>query len=97
MNNKSKNTQSKTYSYKTRTDRIQLKIIDGNDEKKNPESGKEMLCGMESICRSKGAEAVKKAEYYDSYDFKATDPEGSYTGIPTSQFGEVPVQDVDDL
>lgn len=97
MNNKSKNNGNKTYSYKTRTDKIQLRIIDGIDEDKVQQGGKNMLCGMDSICRSKGAEAVKKAAYYDSYDFKATDPEGSYTGIPTSQFGEVPVQDVDDL
>lgn len=97
MNNKSKNTGNKTYSYKTRTDKIQLRIIDGIDDAKTPENSKNMLCGMESICRSKGKDAVKKAAYYDSYNFKATDPEGSYTGIPTSQFGDVPVQDVDDL
>lgn len=96
MDRKSNTPGNKTYSYKKRTDKIQLKIIDGNDDRKTPENST-MLCGMDSICRSKGAEAVKKAEYYNSYDFKATDPEGSYTGIPTRQFGEVPVQDVDDL
>lgn len=97
MNNKSNSNKNKTYSYKTRTDKIQLRIIDGIDEDKVQQGRENMLCGMDSICRSKGKDAVNKARYYDSYDFKATDPEGSYTGIPTSQFGEVPVQDVDDL
>lgn len=77
----SKNGDGKPGSYKTRREKIRLKIIDG----------------MDSICASKGEEALRKAEYYDSYDFKATDPEGSYTGIPAKEFGKVPVQDVDDL
>lgn len=73
--------KGKTYSYKTRQEKIKLRIIDG----------------MDSICKLKGPEAENRAKYYDSYDFKATDPGGSYTGVPTKQFGEVPVQDVDDL
>ena len=52
---------------------------------------------MDAICESKGKEAVNRAKYYDSYNLKATDPEGSYTGIPAKEFGEVPVQDADDL
>ena len=52
---------------------------------------------MDSICKLKGPEAENRAKYYDSYDLKATDPGGSYTGVPTKQFGKVPVQDVDDL
>lgn len=73
--------KKKTYSYKTRYDKIRLKIIDG----------------MDSICKLKGPEAMNRAEYYDLYNFKATDPEGSYTGVPAKEFGEVPVQDADDL
>jgi hypothetical protein len=87
---KNKETKNKTYSYKTRKEKIRLRIID------TPEDSP-VLDGMDSICKSKGEEAVKRADYYDSYDWSATDPEGSYTGIPTDTFGEVPVQDVDDL
>ncbi|MGN1121821.1 MAG: hypothetical protein ACI4RV_05595 [Eubacteriales bacterium] len=73
--------QPKSYSYKSRKERIRLRIIDG----------------MDSICASKGPEAQSRAQYYDTYDYKKTDPEGSYTGVPTHQFGQVPVQDADDL
>ena len=71
----------KTYSYKTRCDKIRLRIIDG----------------MDAICESKGKEAMNRAKYYDSYNLKATDPVGSYTGFPAKEFGVVPVQDADDL
>lgn len=81
INNKNNKKAGKSYSYKTRQQKIKLKILDG----------------MDSICKSKGPEAERRAEYYNSYNLKATDPEGSYTGIPTSPFGEVPVQDADDL
>ena len=88
--NRNKETKNKTYSYKTRKEKIRLRIIDGSE-------GKQMLDGMDSICRAKGKEAVKRANYYDSYNLSATDPEGMYTGVPADTFGEVPVQDVDDL
>lgn len=71
----------KSYSYKTRTDHVRLRIIDG----------------LDSICEMKGPEAVAKQRYYDSYDFSKTDPEGSYTGIPNEVFDGKPVQDADDL
>lgn len=71
----------KTYSYKTKTRRVRLKIIDG----------------MDSICAHKGSEAQNRAKYYDSFDLKKTDPDGSYTGVPTEPFGSEPVQDADDL
>ena len=70
-----------TYSYRTKTNRIKLRILDG----------------MDSICEKKGSEAQNKAIYYDSYDVKKTDPDGSYTGVPTEPFGSEPVQDADDL
>lgn len=70
-----------TYSYRTKTNRIKLRILDG----------------MDSICEKKGSEAQNKAKYYDSYDVKKTDPDGSYTGVPTEPFGGEPVQDADDL
>ena len=73
--------QPQTYSYRTKTNRIKLRIIDG----------------MDSICEKKGSEAQNKAKYYDSYDVKKTDPDGSYTGVPTEPFGSEPVQDADDL
>lgn len=73
--------EPKTYSYKSRKERIRLKIIDG----------------MDSICESKGPEAQSRAQYYDSYDYKMTDPGGSYTGVPAHELGAVPVQDADDL
>lgn len=79
--NKNKDKNAKTYSYKTRKEKIRLTILDS----------------MDSICKSKGEEAVRRAEYYNSYDLKATDPQGMYTGVPAGGFGEVPVQDVDDL
>ena len=88
MDNNNKDTKNKTYSYTSRKEKIRLKIVD---------SEKQMLDGMDSICSSKGEEAKAKARYYDKYDFAATDPEGSYTGIPTEEFGKVPFQDVDDL
>lgn len=71
----------KTYSYKTRKEKIRIKLIDG----------------MDSICKSKGAEAENRAKYYDSYDFGATNPDGSYTGVTDSVFDPEPVQDADDL
>lgn len=96
--------KKKTYSYKTRKDRIRLRIVDGPEEKQMFDDNRQMLDGnhkildgMDSICKSKGEEAVRRAEYYNSYDLKATDPQGMYTGIPINTFGEVPVQDVDDL
>lgn len=85
---KNKDKNAKTYSYKTRKEKIKLTILDGN---------KPILDGMDSICKAKGEDAVRRAEYYNSYDLKATDPQGMYTGIPAKEFGEVPVQDVDDL
>ncbi len=81
INDKNAKKEGKSYSYKTRQQKIKLKILDG----------------MDSICESKGPEAQRRAEYYNSYNLKATDPEGSYTGIPAKEFGSVPVQDVDDL
>ncbi len=71
----------KRYSYKARKDTIRLNILDG----------------MDSICESKGENYKRRAAYYDEYDFDMTDPEGSYTGVPTSPFGKVPIQDADDL
>ena len=73
--------KSKAYSYKSRKEKVKLRILDS----------------MDAICESKGPEAQRRAEYYNSYDLKATDPEGSYTGIPAKPFGSVPVQDADDL
>lgn len=93
--NKNKDKNAKTYSYKTRKEKIKLTILDDN---KQILDGKcQMLDGMDSICKSKGKEAERRAEYYNSYDLKATDPQGSYTGVPAGEFGKVPVQDVDDL
>ena len=86
--NKNKDKNAKTYSYKTRKEKIKLTIFDGN---------KPILDSMDSICKSKGEEAVRRAEYYNSYDLKATDPQGMDTGVPAGGFGDVPVQDVDDL
>ena len=80
-NYKNEKKEGKSYSYKTRQQKIKLKILDG----------------MDSICKAKGPEAVRRAEYYNSYNLKATDPEGSYTGIPADPFGGKPVQDADDL
>lgn len=71
----------KKYSYRTRTDKIRLRVIDG----------------MDSICKAKGAEAVARARYYDSYDFGSTNPDGSYTGVTNEVFDGEPVQDADDL
>ena len=88
MERNNRDNQNKTYSYTSRKEKIRLKIVD---------SKKPYLDGMESICNAKGESAVKKKEYYDKYDFTATDPEGSYTGVPEKLFGGVPVQDVDDL
>ena len=73
--------KGKTYSYKTRRERVRLRII----------------AGMESICEQKGKKATERAQYYDGYDFQKTDPQGSYTGVPTDNVGTVPVQDADDL
>lgn len=81
INDKNEKKEGKSYSYKTRQQKIKLKILDS----------------MDAICKSKGPEAEKRAEYYNSYNLKATDPEGSYTGIPANPFGDVPVQDADDL
>lgn len=71
----------KAYSYKTRKDRIRLRIIDS----------------MDSICKAKGKDSQSKAKYYDTYDFSKTDPQGSYTGITNDNDYQVPVQDADDL
>ncbi len=93
--NKNKDKNAKTYSYKTRKEKIKLTILD--DNKPILDGNHQMLDSMDSICKSKGEEAVRRNEYYNSYDLKATDPQGMYTGIPAKEFGEVPVQDVDDL
>ena len=94
----------KTYSYKTRKDKIRLRIVDTPEEKqKLSEKGQmldgnhQILDGMDSICKAKGREAVERAEYYNSYNLSATDPQGMYTGVPINTFGEEPVQDADDL
>lgn len=87
----------KTYSYKSRKDKIRLRIVDDTDVQKGHPKNSKLLDGMDSICASKGSEAMKRAEYYNQFDYKSTDPEGMYTGVPTKTFGEVPVQDVDDL
>lgn len=56
-----------------------------------------LLDSMDSLCEAKGPEAQNRAAYYDSYDFQKTDPTGSYTGLPTDEFGRQPIQDADDL
>ena len=48
--NKNKDKNAKTYSYKTRKEKIKLTILDS----------------MDSICKSKGEEAERRAEYYNS-------------------------------
>ena len=57
MNNKSKNNGNKTYSYKTRTDKIQLRIIDGIDEDKVQQGGKNLSY------YSTGTNSVKYIDY----------------------------------
>lgn len=73
--------KGKSYSYKTRREKIRLKLIDG----------------MDSICDSKDPQAVEKAKYYNSFGLSKTDPLGSYTGVPSEDSDTRPVQDADDL
>lgn len=97
---KANDNSKRTYSYKTRKDKVKIIIVDDDQNHKNGQDSGDtvhMLDGMDSICRSIGERAVNRSRYYDNYDFKSTDPQGSYTGIPINNFGERPVQDVDDL
>ena len=61
------------------------------------EKNHKIIDGMDSICEVKGPEAKRRSQYYNSFDYKMTDPQGSYTGVPTQEFGYEPVQDADDL
>ena len=56
-----------------------------------------LIDGMDSICDSKGPQAVEKAKYYNSFGLSKTDPLGSYTGVPSEDSDTRPVQDADDL